>query len=50
MGDRGYRYLTDPRRVLQAGDTALVAGRALNVMRRGEDSRWRYAISLLNND
>ena len=42
-------YLADPRRVLQVRDTALVlAGRATNVVRRGDDGSWRYAISLLD--
>jgi Domain of unknown function (DUF4440) len=42
-------YLADPRRVLQVRDTALVlAGRATNVARRGDDGSWRYAISLLD--
>jgi len=51
MCERGYSYLADPREVLQAGDTTLVMGeRAVNVMRRGPDHRWRYAISLLNVD
>jgi hypothetical protein len=51
MCGRGYRYLADPRRVLQARDTALVvAERGLGVMRLGRDRRWRYAISLLNVD
>jgi ketosteroid isomerase-like protein len=46
--ERGYRYLADPQRVLQAGDTALVvASRAVNVMRRGADRRWRYAVAYL---
>lgn len=41
-------YLADPRRVLQARDTALVVtGRGMNVVRRGGDGTWRYAISLL---
>jgi hypothetical protein len=41
-------YLADPRRVLQVRDTALVlAGRTINVARRGDDGSWRYAISLL---
>ena len=43
-----HTYLADPRRVLQAGDTALVLGRrAINVVRRGGDRSWRYAISIL---
>lgn len=41
-------YLADPQRVVQARDTALVvAERAINVVRRGSDGTWRYAISLL---
>lgn len=42
-------YLADPRRVLQVGDTALVlAAHAINVVHRGDDGSWRYAISLLD--
>jgi hypothetical protein len=42
-------YLADPRRVLQARDTALVlAGSAINVVRRADHGSWRYAISLLD--
>ncbi len=42
-------YLAEPRRVLQARDTALVvAERSINVARRGSDGAWRYAISLLS--
>jgi hypothetical protein len=49
--ERGYSYLARPRRLLQSGDTALMVGeRAINVMRRGPDRRWRYAISLLETD
>jgi hypothetical protein len=41
-------YLADPRRILQARDTALVlAGHAVNVARRTDEGSWRYAISLL---
>jgi hypothetical protein len=41
-------YLAEPRRVLQARDTALVvADRAINVVRRGSDGAWRYTIALL---
>jgi hypothetical protein len=44
-------YLADPRRVLQVRDTALVlAGRAINVVRRTDNRSWRYAISLLYPD
>jgi hypothetical protein len=44
-------YLADPRRVFQVRDTALVlAGRAINVVRRADDGSWRYAISLLDLD
>jgi hypothetical protein len=44
-------YLANPRRVLQARDTALVVGKpGINVARRGADGAWRYAISLLSSD
>ena len=50
MWDRDQIYLAAPRRVLQAHDTTLViAEGAVNVLRRGSDGRWRYAISLLDN-
>jgi hypothetical protein len=42
-------YLADPRRVLQVRDTALVlAGHAINVVRRTDNGSWRYVISLLD--
>jgi hypothetical protein len=42
-------YLAAPHRILQVRDTALVvAEHAINVVRRGEDGSWRYAISLLD--
>ncbi len=51
MWERDRTYLADPRRVLQARDTALVvAARAINVLRRGDDGTWRYAITLLDID
>jgi hypothetical protein len=41
-------YVADPRRVLQARDTALVlASRGINVARRGRDGSWRYTIAFL---
>lgn len=44
-------YLADPRRVLQARDTGLVLTRnGINVVRRGPDGAWRYAIALLSRD
>ena len=44
-------YVAEPRRVVQARDIALVvADRAINVVRRGSDGAWRYAISLLSLD
>lgn len=44
-------YLADPRRSLQVGGTALVlAGSAINVVRRADDGSCRYAISLLDLD
>ena len=49
MWERDRTYVADPRRVLQARDTALVvAEHAINVVRRGSDGGWRYAISLLS--
>jgi hypothetical protein len=49
--DRGWRYLADPRRIVQASDTTLVvAEQAINVMRRGADGGWRYAIALINTE
>jgi hypothetical protein len=51
LWDSDRRYLADPRRVLQARDTALVvSGRAINVARRTDNGSWRYAISLLDLD
>ena len=39
-------YVADPRRVVQARDIALDRGteRGVNVVRRGGDGAWRYAI------
>lgn len=49
MWNTGCLYLADPRRVLQARDTALIrAGRAINVARRADDGSWRYEISVLH--
>ena len=43
-------YLANPRRVLQAGDTALiVAEGAISVVHRASDARWRYVIALFHN-
>jgi hypothetical protein len=51
MWERDRTYLADPQRVVQARDTALVvAERGINVLRRGSDGTWRYAISLLGTD
>jgi ketosteroid isomerase-like protein len=51
MRDRDHAYVADPRRVLQARDTALVvAEQGINVVRRGSDGVWRYAIALLSFD
>jgi ketosteroid isomerase-like protein len=44
-------YVAEPRRVVQARDTALVlADRSINVLRRGSDGAWRFAIALLSLD
>jgi ketosteroid isomerase-like protein len=46
--DGASTYVAEPRRVLQARDTALVvAARALHVTRRAPDGRWRLAVSLV---
>lgn len=51
LWSRDITYVADPRRVLQSRGTALVVARnAVNVIRRGADGRWRYAISLLASD
>jgi hypothetical protein len=48
LWDGAHTYVADPRRILQARDTALVvADRGINVARRGRDGVWRYAIALL---
>jgi hypothetical protein len=42
-------YVAEPRRVVQARRTALVVGDdGINVVRRGRDGQWRYAIALLS--
>lgn len=44
----GLSYLPEPLRVVQAQDTAVVfANSGINVVRRGNDGAWRYAIALL---
>jgi len=44
-------YLAQPSRVLQARSSGLiVAERGINVVRRGSDGAWRYAIALLSRD
>lgn len=48
LWDRDLTYLADPRRVVQARNTALVlACRGVHVAHRSPAGRWRYAISLL---
>jgi hypothetical protein len=45
----GSTYVADLGRVVQAHDIALVlAAQGTNVVRRGSDGAWRYAISLLS--
>jgi len=47
--EREGTYVAVPYRILQARDTALVVARwGINVVRRGSDGSWRYAISLLD--
>lgn len=44
-------YIAEPRRVVQARDTALIlADGAINVVCRGSDGAWRHAIALLSLD
>jgi hypothetical protein len=51
MWQRNRTYLADPRLVLQARNTGLVVTtRGVNVVRRGRDGAWRYAIALLARD
>ncbi|MDQ3587375.1 MAG: hypothetical protein M3350_09185 [Actinomycetota bacterium] len=46
-----HTYVAGSGRVLQARDTALVLSkRSTNVVRRGDDGAWRYAIALLSLD
>src|SRR5262245_25676952 len=41
----GHTYVADPHCVIQARDIALIISeRGLNVVRRGSDGAWRYAI------
>ncbi|MGH2703638.1 MAG: hypothetical protein ACRDJ4_00640 [Actinomycetota bacterium] len=49
MWGRERTYAADPGRVLQRRGMALVVGRrGINVVRRGRDGAWRYALSLLS--
>ena len=51
LWSRGFTYVADPRRVVQAHDLALVfATQGTSVVRRRADGTWRYAISLLELD
>jgi hypothetical protein len=51
MWQRNRTYLTEPRAIVQAGNTALImTERGANVVRRGTDGAWRYAIALLSQD
>jgi hypothetical protein len=51
MWRRNRTYLAEPRRIVQAGNTALImTERGANVVRRGTDGAWRYAIALLSQD
>jgi hypothetical protein len=49
LWDADRTYVAAPRRVVQARDIALVlADGAINVVRRGSDGAWAYAIALLS--
>lgn len=44
-------YVADSRRVLQAGDTALIlCPEAVNVVRRGDEGTWRYTIAFMGTE
>jgi hypothetical protein len=46
-----HTYVADPRRVMQARDIALIiAEQGINVLRRGRDGAWRYAVVLRSVD
>jgi hypothetical protein len=43
--ESGHSYVAKPQRVIQARDIALIVGeQGLNVVRRGSDGTWHYAI------
>ena len=47
--DGDHTYVADPRGVMQARDLALIAApQGINVMRRGRDGAWRYAMMCLS--
>jgi hypothetical protein len=51
LWEADWTYVAAPRRVVQARDIALVlADSAINVVRRGSDGAWGYAIALLSLD
>ena len=52
MWERERAYVSDPVRVHQAGDTALIIARgAVSAARRQRgDGHWRYAITLLHDN
>ena len=51
MWQRNRSYLAEPRRIVQAGNTALIMTQhGANVVRCGTDGAWRYAIALLSQD
>jgi hypothetical protein len=51
MWQRNRSYFAEPRRIVQAGNTALImTQQGANVVRRGTDGAWRYAIALLSQD
>jgi hypothetical protein len=51
LWEADWAYVAAPRRVVQARDVALVlADRAINVVRRGSDGSWGYAIALMSLD
>lgn len=51
LWDRDRTYVADPRRIVQARDTALIlAEHDISVAHRAPDGAWRYAIAVLRLD
>ncbi len=49
LWERDAQFVADVRRVVQAGDTALIFGRGTHVLNRTNGGPWRYVISILES-